>query len=235
MSGNDIRFSVRTPEGFRSATWKCFSLKGKDDFYLVCRELKGATKVSFHESGKWHIGFTKAFLEKEVSKDSPLSIDRYTSKWTEPNELSPGVTPVIRIIIPEFAIDVPIREEHKGLFWVPSPPKGMAIEILIFMTNSEARVMSLPDALAKMTSMIGKIDLASGKKVWVVYRVRDFPQFKLPTKTQATFFKSSPKENVVTGPGLRAIITMVNKDGSRFLVEMPIKKMEITNPQAGQH
>jgi hypothetical protein len=226
MPERAIRFSVLKQGRFRSATWKCFAQTRKDDFYLACREFKGAMKVSFHETGKWHSGFDREFLDKKAPKDSRLLIDRFPLKWQEPPELSPGVILALRILVPEYVITVPKKEEKRSLVWIPSPPIGKTVEILIFLTHPEVKVSSWPGANTMGTSLVGKIDLESGKKVWVVYRIIDLPPLKVPsTKGKATFFRDlTPEEE--EGRGLRAIGTGKHKDGSVYLRECLVTKVK---------
>lgn len=228
MTKRAIRFSVLNQRGLRSATWNCFAHTHKDDVYLTCREMKGAMKVSFHESGKWHVGFDKTFLDKKAPKDSPLSKNRFPLKWPEPQELSPGVILAFRIIVPEDVINVPKKEERKSLVWIPSPPIGKAVEIAILLTHPEAKVSSWPGAKAMGTSLVGKIDLESGKKVWVVHRVIDLPPRMVPTtRVKPTFFRNlTPEEE--KGQGLRAIGIGKHEDGSWYFCEclVKVKKVE---------
>ena len=226
MAKQAIRFSVSNQKGFRSATWNCFAQTHKDDFYLACREFKGAMKVSFHETGEWHVGFDEGFLDKNAPKDSPLLVDRFPSKWQEPKELLPGVRLAFRIIVPEYVITVPKKEEKRSLVWIPSPPLGKGVEISIFLTHPEAKVSSWPGANAMGTSLVGKIDLESGKKVWVVYRVIDLPPLMVPTtRVKPTLFRDLIPEEL-KGQGLRAIGAGEDNYGTWYFRECVVKKVE---------
>jgi len=225
MAERAIRFSVSNQRGFRSATWKCFAQTHKDDFYLACRELKSAIKVSFHESGKWHVGFDKTFLDEKAPKDSPLLKNRFPSKWQEPQDLSPGVILAFRIVVPELAVTVSIKGRRSSLVWIPSPPIGKAVEIAIFLTYPEARVSTWPGERAMKTRLVGKIDLESGKEVWVVHRVIDLPPLRLPTRGKGTIFRNLTPEEEKEG-GLRALASGKDKYGTWYFLEYPVKKVE---------
>jgi len=223
MTEQSIRFSVSNQRDLRSATWKLFSPKGKEDFYLACRELRGAIKVSFHQSGRWHVGFDETFLEKEAPEDSPLLDNRYLSKWPEPQELCPGVRLAFRIFVPEAAITVLKKEEEKSLIWIPSPSQGKAIEILIILTLPETKISTWPGAKSMGTSLVGKIDLDSGKKVWAVYRVMELPSLKHLENGKSTFFGNSSQKDL-KGPGLRALIPVEFVDGSMGFLDATIEE-----------
>lgn len=225
MAMRAIRFSALKQGRFRSATWNCFAQTRKDDFYLTCREFKGAMKVSFHETGKWHLGFDKEFLDRSAPKNSRLLIDRFPLKWRVPPELSPGVILALRILVPEYVIIVPKKEEKRSLVWIPSPPIGKTVEILIFLTHPEVKVSSWPGANAMGTKLVGKIELDSGKKVWVVHMVIDLPPFKHPARGKPTFFHGLTPEDV-KGKGLRAIGIGKHEDGSVYLRECLVKRVE---------
>ena len=225
MAEQAIRFSVSNQKGFRSATWNCFAQTHKDDFYLTCREFKGAMKVSFHEIGKWHVGFDEGFLDKNAPKDSPLLIDRLPLKWQEPLELSSGVILALRILVPEYVITVPKKAEKKSLVWIQSPPIGKTVEILIFLAPPEAKVSTWPGERAMGTKLVGKIEFDSGKKIWVVHMVIDLPPLKHPTRGKATFFRDlTPEEE--KGQGLRAIGIGKHEDGSVYLRECSVEELK---------
>ena len=225
MTKQAIRFSVLSKEGMRSATWICFSAKEKNDFYLACREFKGAMKVSFHESGRFRIAFDKTFLERKAPENSSLLIDRSPIKWSEPNKFCPGVILAFRIIVPEWVVTIPIKNAEKALIWIPAPPKGLAIEIAIFLTYQEATVSSWPGAELMKTALIGKIDLLNKRTVWIVYRVIELPPLKFPTGGRPIFFGRSSMEDLKK-EGVRGILIGVNSDGSAYFFENTIKKIE---------
>ena len=62
----ELRFAVRAVSGHRAATWKVWTLGGeKNDVYVACRGLGGQLKASLHQSGQWHVSFTKQFFEAQ--------------------------------------------------------------------------------------------------------------------------------------------------------------------------
>ena len=67
MPQRAIRFAVREGD-CRSATWKLWTESGvgKSDLYLVCRSLGGSLKTSLHESGRWHVAYSKETFEEKV-------------------------------------------------------------------------------------------------------------------------------------------------------------------------
>ena len=102
MPQQSLRFSVRDQDGNRAATWKLLTHtgSGKHDVYLTCRSLGGALKSSLHQSGSWHIGFIRDFLEKNLEDGHPKRNDPYIDRWARPTETGPGVTLAYRIVVP---------------------------------------------------------------------------------------------------------------------------------------
>ena len=78
-----IKFGISDGKGYRAATWKVVSNSTKSDVYLVCRKLQKNLKVSLHETGNWHMAYTKetGFFENSVKGVIPNQQDRFLDKW----------------------------------------------------------------------------------------------------------------------------------------------------------
>jgi hypothetical protein len=217
MPEQAIRFSILNQRGLRSATWICIVKTHKDDFYLKCRELGGDVKVSFHQLERWHIRFEEKFPKKKATEDSSLRNNRFISVWS-PIEIFPGFFRAFTILVPERVINVPKKKENKSLIWIPSPPKGKTIEICILVTLPKAKFTSWPGDKSMGTRFVGKIELDSGKKVWIVYRVIELPSLKHTESGKPTFFGSSTEQDFKESD-LRALIIIDIEDGSKGLLE----------------
>jgi hypothetical protein len=66
-----VRFGIRSADGtLYSSVWKCVTEKGraKSDLYLIPQGMGSAFKVSLHESGEWHMGFTSEYAARPETK-----------------------------------------------------------------------------------------------------------------------------------------------------------------------
>src|SRR5437879_3904528 len=100
MAQRVVRFGISDGAGHRAATWKLWTETSgnKSDIYLACRAL-GMLKASLHESGAWHIAYSKDSYEKDVKGTGPAK-DRFVEKWPRPSVIAPGLTLAFRIVTP---------------------------------------------------------------------------------------------------------------------------------------
>lgn len=68
MADRALRFGVSNGIDRRAATWKLWTepKDGKFDVYLACRALGGSLKTSMHQSGQWHVAYSKETFETKV-------------------------------------------------------------------------------------------------------------------------------------------------------------------------
>jgi hypothetical protein len=96
-----IRFGVRALSGHRAATWKIWSPGApKNDVYLACRALNGELKASLHESGRWHVSYSKGFYKSGFEESSVKPPSRFTEIWPRPGDIAPGMILAFRVIVP---------------------------------------------------------------------------------------------------------------------------------------
>ena len=70
MPEKSVRFCIADlKKNIRAASWKVWSPNNKNDVYIACRELKGAVKLSLHQSKQWHIAYDDNFFENKVPKN----------------------------------------------------------------------------------------------------------------------------------------------------------------------
>ena len=220
MSSRSIRFGVGDGRACRGATWKCCTTRaaGKSDVYLACRELGGALKASFHESGNWQIAFDDRFLRTHTDYPSTRWNTRFVSKWPRPRSIAPGTTLAFRILTPRAAVcPKPSAREGSGIVWIAPPPNGKAVEVDVIITSPSTRSSSWPGKRAMGTQLVGRLETASGETVWVVHRLTEMPA--LPTlRGQPRYFSGATAADL-KAPGLRAILIGTEPDGSRVMYD----------------
>lgn len=224
MPEQSLRFSVRDEDGNRAATWKLFTTmgRGKQDVYLVCRSLGSALKASLHESGSWHIGFDRGYVEENLAADDLKREDPCLDRWPRPTEINPGVTLAYRIVVPTSGVTMPIDEMlPESIIWIPAAPTGKAVELDVLFTKPDAVISSWPGCGSMGTELVGSFTLDNGETVWVVHHVVDIPGFILPSTGKMTWFKGKGAEDL-SGGSVRAILFYDAVGGSRFMVDCAV-------------
>jgi hypothetical protein len=225
MPQQSLRFSVCDENGNRAVTWKLLTQtgSGKHDVYLTCRPLGGKFKASLHQSGSWHVGFVRDFLNKNLDHSHPKREDPYIDRWPRPTEIAPGVTLAYRIVVPTSGVNIPITNKlPKSIIWIPAAPNGKAVEIDVVFTRPDTIVSNWPGRNSMQTELVGKLVLENQEIVWVVHHVVDVPAFNLPASGNPTWFKSGRDVNLADG-NIRAILFGNADDGSRFMVDCAVE------------
>jgi len=218
-----IRFGVKSPEGSRSNTWRCWTQTGgsKHDFYVMSRAMKGALKTSMHQSGQWHVAFSKEFIDKTSSEIGWTQDNRKIDEWLRPAEIAPGIILAYRLLIPESALTIRVTSgDDKDVVWIPSPPKGMATEISFLLTSPKVAISDWPGKRSMNTGLIGKLLLENDETLWIVHRVTPVPQLS-DLKGQPTWFNSYDIDKL-PAEVLRAMVIATGDDGSKFLLESAV-------------
>jgi len=224
-----IRFGIRSPEGFQSSTWNCWTENGtgKHDFYLTCRALRGALKTSMHQSGRWRVAFEKPFIAKTSSEIGWSQEDRKIDEWPRPAEIAPGITLAYRLVIPASAltIQVTLYNDDKDVVWIPSPPEGMAVEISLLLTLPGVIVPDWPGKNSLMnTELVGTFLLENGETLWMVHRITPVPQLSTSNLKGQPIWFNSYNQDKLPADGLRAIVIGTADDGSKFLFESAVAR-----------
>src|SRR5208337_4392186 len=204
MGRRELRFGVVDSEGRRSSSWKLWAQGAKkSDLYLSCRAWGGSFKVSFHESGAWHVAFTKEFIKKEHGYWAPSSA-RFKDRWTRPEDFTPGYAIAFRIVFPWGSPSVSLEEPEPDLIWVPAAPEGHAVEFVVLIGRSivsfDEKEWPGKDTMA--TELLGSFVLANGEPIWVVHHIIPFELPKLGPGAPHLF--SGATEQSLQSPGLRA-------------------------------
>jgi len=101
-----VRFGIRSIDGaLRSSVWKCQTESGraKSDLYLIPQGMGNAFKVSLHESGEWHMGFTSEYAAQPDAIRIRNSKERHWEVWERPEQMAPGVTRAFAVVISSSA------------------------------------------------------------------------------------------------------------------------------------
>jgi len=192
----------------------------KHDVYLACRALKGELKASLHQSGNWHIAFSKKSYKNGFADESNRPDSRFTDVWPRPPEIAPGITLAFRIVVPWFSATVDVAEEEANVILVPPALEGHAIEFAILITSPTCIVSDWPAKRSMGSKLVGSILLASGETVWVVYTTMPI-QIPPSMRGTARFFKGVDR-STLKSPGLRTIAFGEESDGSRVMYDVPV-------------
>lgn len=222
MPQEAIRFGVRALSGHRASTWKVWSANApKHDVYLACREMKGEFKASMHQSGNWHISFSKSLHADGFADASERPDSRFFDTWPRPPEIGPGITLAFRVVVPWFSATIEVKEEEVDVVWVAPAGKGYAIEFAILITSPTCVVSGWPAKRSMKSELVGSFSLATGETVWVVHTTMPV-QTPPPIRGTARFFRDASRANLLDSHGLRAVSFGEVPDGSRVMYDVPI-------------
>jgi hypothetical protein len=183
--------------------------------------LAGELKASLHESGSWHIAYTRAFFEESVKPTTVVEKDRFVERWPRPAAQAPAVTLAFRIVTPSAAVKTPITASDSEVLWVPNAPPPLATEMAIILTGASATTTTWPGQRSMGTSLIGSLKLANGQTAWVVHRVDDMPDLSRLGTLPMAFFKGKSRADI-QGDGLRALLIGSEPDGSRVMYDCSV-------------
>jgi hypothetical protein len=226
MAQRVLRFGIGAADGARAATWRLWTetARGESDFYLACRSLGGHLKASLHQSGAWHVAYSKQIFEEKVQGIAPHWQDRFIQKWPRPAEMAPGVTLAFRIVTPFSALTESSRvRDDPAVIWLPNAPEGKATEIDILLVKPTTLTAEWPGRRSMGTSLIGSLPLSNGDTVWAVYWVIDMPNISGLSEGAWRFFKGVGKEDL-QGGNLRALVLSDAPDGSRVIYDCAVKR-----------
>jgi len=231
MAKRALRFGIHDGTGHSAVTWKLWTetANEKSDVYLTCRSLGGDLKASLHESGNWHIAYSKSSFEKKVKGVVPKFKDRFIEKWPRPSETALGLTLAFRIVTPWSAVTNDIEQSDVArVTWIPNAPKPKATEIDVIFVKPTTPVTGWPGKRSLGTSLVGSIPLESGETVWTVYRVLDMPDLTSATRGKGQFFKGKSEKDL-EGDGLRVLILGTEPDGSRVMYDCAAQRETAKN------
>lgn len=224
MKRQEIKFGI-TDDSRRAATWKLVTPKSKSDIYLSCRELRGAIKASMHQSGSWHLGYTKETGSKYFETEESFYENQYIEKWPRPKPISKGITLAFRIVTPFSAVITPVEKNQKKIIWISNCQEGQATEIDIIITSKYEGLDNWPGEKGMGTKIIGSYNLDNGETVWVVYWYIPMPNLSSISGNTFQFFKGRNKSELKSNK-LKAIIFADENDGARTLFDCAVDLSE---------
>ena len=221
MKRQILRFGIRN-DALRAATWNISSSPSNGEIYVSCRELKGFIKVSLHQSGNWHLGYSDEAFDKYFRTDESIRKDKYIETWPRPRVIADGVTLALRIVTPDSAITTPVENKIKKIVWIPSCSTGYATEIDIIITRLSKDPKSWPGKNGIGTKLVGSYDLQNNETLWVVYWQIPIPDLSSIGRNPYRFLKGASESDLKKG-NLKAIIFADEKDGSRTLFDIAVE------------
>jgi hypothetical protein len=218
-----IRFGI-SDGNFRASTWKLWTPARKFDVYLACRELGGELKASLHESGQWHVAYSKTFFdEKLVGSEPQTQQSRFIQDWWRPKPISADITLAYRILTPHSAVTIPITAADKKLSWIPNCHPSRATQIAVFIISSATSDVSGWPGEDHGAKPVENYNLPNGESVWVVYKDIKMPDLSATRAGPLQFFNGKDKEDLKPG-NLRAVIFGDAPDGSRLIYDCLVQR-----------
>jgi hypothetical protein len=168
-TGGTIRFNASDGTR-RSADWRVWTSSNADDVYVAARLTAGEIKISLHESGSWQHGFT---VEGKASASLPQGESRHFTIWERPEEISPGWTRAVQIIIPDDSLQARPAPgtAKKPVAEFIATDSGNAVVAEIWLESADNQT---PPPLAG-SQFAGRLSQHSGGTVWVVGRRMTLP------------------------------------------------------------
>lgn len=226
-----IRFAVGRP-GRRSALWRMWANRHKNDVYVAARQSAGLFKVSLHESGDWRIqwvGPDHGDVEFHSNETDP-DHGRVMHRWRRPEPRKSGWTEALSIWVPCADVsDIPgdLEPGHDAQ-WLESPPPGCATEFRIMMVKPGHGPYELTKALLGKGSGIALINgfqLADGEVVLlfaatVALDKRLVAQLESTRREARSSITSDFDLSPESGP--RAAVIFVDDDGHRNIWDLTL-------------
>lgn len=236
MPERAVRFAVGDGASRRALVWKCWNQgSSKSDVFLAARNLGHAFKASLHEkgplphqTGEWHVGFDKKYLDKNGGFPSETWRTRYIDTWERPSDLVQGVTLAYRIITLASSVNLPVIPSAIGkgpISWYPPPDHPLGVETNVVFTAPGTPVTGWPGSRSMGTSLLGSFTLRNGTTVWVVARTCEVPPLKIPTGRLRRLDGADPVD--LTKPGMRSMMFGREPDGSRVFYDVVIASVAV--------
>ena len=162
--GSVTRFNVaETGRTRRSTVWTALTAKYTDDVYVAAKPAGRFIKISLHKSGSWQHGFV--IDEQAEGFRSPGQM-RHFAIWRRPEEILPGWTRAIRIVIPDASLQArpapgTPRKPVTDLLAIPGAD-AMIAEVWL-----ESGDNTTPPPL-RGAQLAGRLRQPGGGTVWVV-------------------------------------------------------------------
>lgn len=178
MSNVVLRLAVGEEKGRRSSVWRIWF--GPNDVYAAFRSVAGIRKASIHyersadKQPLRYIGYTKEYAAPQFHGVALARGHRTHAEWPG-DEFAPGFFAEFRFRIPESELR-PLSANGAGdVVWLPSPPTGMATEVLILSGPKGYKGLVPWRSDGGLTDCIFDDTLDSGKRIWIVHHTIPAP------------------------------------------------------------
>lgn len=170
----------------RSAIWRVFARRGREDVYVTNPEFGSGLKVSLHESGACHAAFRD--IEERGRAESGWAADvasvelpthlaarpdagrgRFTEQWTA-RETMPGLQMPLHVSIPADGL-CPMPDHPSVLRrvkWIAATPAGTAAVVSVALTNRPTPSGRWPGQSDPGTTYVDHFSFPSGRTVWLL-------------------------------------------------------------------
>jgi hypothetical protein len=223
MAESAIRFTVRNQAGQRAASWKCWSPSGKEDVYVICRDINGALKTSLHQSGRWQVAYFEGFFEESVLEEQHgTGPGRFIDTWDRPAPIAPGVTLALRIVTPWSATTIDDQSPPAQMAVVQAPPEGKAIEFVVFLRDRTIPPGDWPGRNSMGTTLVGAYTLPSGNTVQVVWWEIAMPDLG-PLRGAPLFYHGRSMDDLRNSTGVGILLFADEPDGSKVIYDCVAK------------
>lgn len=171
-TGSKVRFCVGR-DGALSEVWTV--LGRKSDVYIMSQSMRGRIKLSCHGSGVCQLAFATPYADGIVSDNRLKFKDRTIQRWKRPPP--PSNLPVHLTSIYLSAFGGWEAEDNveltKATIMLPPPEHGSAIEVAVFLSNSNPLERCAPYEPEEI--ILSYLQLASGQYVTLLPRVTPLP------------------------------------------------------------
>ena len=170
IGNSPVRFGVLGKNGLSSNAWGVY-VEQYGDIYLVCRDHMKETKVSFHQSGKQHFGFT--------SESGLETADggRFWDEWWEPQfHNGSKIVPSYSLLFPSWALgitqemrDANPKVWNKNQVFVEAAESPEATIVSLVITDLDAEFKFKTDGELQ-SFPLAVLPVKADKKLWVIAR-----------------------------------------------------------------
>jgi hypothetical protein len=198
---NAFRFCVGTPNGPRSAVWRVWNPRGKNDVYVAVRALGGTAKVSLHADGQCNASLTQDFVRRHPGVGKRLTRGRHFYQWKRDTFLVRTAQLVMWVAIPASELRVTgHRKDDRDVVWIPAPPSSASVNVGCVFSRPGFAPGHWPGS-DNGARLLANVALPSGEWFHLVYVTNPIPD-DLPPRLDAE----------------RARVAAVAKPGNRLFV-----------------
>lgn len=170
-----IKFAVGSP-GNRSGLRRVWSLRDKDDVYVMPLSIEGFTKISLHESGDWRhqVLYERMTHPNLHFVQMPDPTSRVLEQWSQPSPTAEGWTDALAILVPSEDV-IPVPDDHHKpkdvQHWASKAPQGQISEFRISLVSESAPALMTgwEDWRTNPLTIVGAYRTSNGLTVLVTH------------------------------------------------------------------